>query len=46
MEEEKTRNMVEHEDEIQARPKKTWFQSKDEKRAAREGRVDPHTLVA
>jgi len=36
MEEEKTRNIVEHEDEIQARPKKTWFQSKDEKRATRE----------
>ena len=36
MEEEKTRNMLEHEDEIQARPKKTWFQSKDEKRATRE----------
>ena len=36
MEEEKTRNMVEHEDEIQARPKKSWFQTKDEKRATRE----------
>jgi len=36
MEEEKTRNILEHEDEIQARPKKTWFQSKDEKRATRE----------
>jgi len=36
MEEEKTRNIVEHEDEINARPKKTWFQSKDEKQATRE----------
>ena len=36
MEEEKTRNIVEHEEEIQARPKKTWFQSKEEKRATRD----------
>jgi hypothetical protein len=31
---------------MQARPKKTWFQSKDEKRATREGSFDPQTLVA
>ena len=34
-EEEKTRNMIEQ-DEIQARPKKSWFQTRDEKRATRE----------
>ena len=34
-EEQKTRNMVEQ-DEIQARPKKSWFQTRDEKRATRE----------
>ena len=39
MEEEKTRNTLEHEDEIHARPKKTWFQTKDEKRATREAKT-------
>lgn len=36
MEQDKARNMLEHEDEIMSRPRKTWFQSKEEKRAARE----------
>ena len=40
MEEEKTRNTLEHEDEIHARPKKTWFQTKDEKRATREANTN------
>ena len=40
MEEEKTRNTLEHEDEIHARPKKTWFQTKDQKRATREANTN------
>ena len=36
MEEEKTRNLIEHAEEIQARPKKSWFQTKDEKKSARQ----------
>ncbi|EKX33294.1 hypothetical protein GUITHDRAFT_81602 [Guillardia theta CCMP2712] len=36
MEGEKARNLVEHEEDILARPKKTWFQSREEKLQARE----------
>jgi ATP-dependent RNA helicase DDX27 len=36
METDKARNMVEYEEDIKSRPKKSWFQTNQEKREARE----------
>ena len=36
METDKARNMVEYEEDIKSRPKKSWFQTNQEKREVRE----------